>query len=392
MQLLRGGNRQGKKRFDIGAIVRKLATNACWALSLTMLFVSAPPVFAVLPVTTGLQLWFEAGNKNYQTITNNPGTVDMTTVVGPASNAGDRVGAALNLADDPAIVTGGLWSPPAQQTVISPTDRRPVLQDINGVKAWRMDGAVGQTLVSIHSTSGWGSVTQLATDTQSWFLVYRPSTEMQTSTMLFTTTGNNNTSGVIRVALNAGTLEVAADPSATSNFSASTLSAPASLTSFSIVSVIMNGSTMEAFQNGVSLGTVSGLSGTPGYQRTRIGGSSGNANPFTGDMTVVLGYNVALNGTDRQAIEDYLLTNLVPSTSVTGDYNADGKVDAADYVIWRKTPENFNNDQGYIDWRANFGAGAGSGASAAVPEPSCMCFGLVLGVVAALCSASRRVR
>jgi hypothetical protein len=68
----------------------------------------------------------------------------------------------------------------------------------------------------------------------------------------------------------------------------------------------------------------------------------------------------------------------------TGDYNNDGKVDSADYVVWRKT--NINGQQGYNDWRANFGAtggpsGPGSlvsgfiryvppGAASAVPEPA----------------------
>jgi hypothetical protein len=58
-----------------------------------------------------------------------------------------------------------------------------------------------------------------------------------------------------------------------------------------------------------------------------------------------------------------------PSTAPTGDYNNDGVVDAADYVVWRKN--DINGQLGYDDWRANFGApdGLGSGA-AAVPEPT----------------------
>ncbi len=61
------------------------------------------------------------------------------------------------------------------------------------------------------------------------------------------------------------------------------------------------------------------------------------------------------------------------SVGVPGDYNGDGKVDAADYVLWRDNPVNFGGDPaGYNTWRANFGAGAGSGlgSSAAVPEPA----------------------
>jgi hypothetical protein len=57
---------------------------------------------------------------------------------------------------------------------------------------------------------------------------------------------------------------------------------------------------------------------------------------------------------------------------LTGDYNGDGKVDAADYVVWRKDPASFGGAQGYTDWVNNFGAMAGSGSSqgaGAVPEP-----------------------
>jgi uncharacterized protein YjbI with pentapeptide repeats len=68
--------------------------------------------------------------------------------------------------------------------------------------------------------------------------------------------------------------------------------------------------------------------------------------------------------------------NAVPS--LPGDFNFDGTVDAADYVVWRKgvgvapTPANYNL------WRANFGQTAGSGSarpsaaplSAAIPEPA----------------------
>jgi hypothetical protein len=56
-----------------------------------------------------------------------------------------------------------------------------------------------------------------------------------------------------------------------------------------------------------------------------------------------------------------------------GDYNGDGKVDAADYVVWRKDPASHGGDPGgYDTWRANYGMMEGSGSSpgaGAVPEP-----------------------
>lgn len=79
---------------------------------------------------------------------------------------------------------------------------------------------------------------------------------------------------------------------------------------------------------------------------------------------------------------------------VDGDYNGDGGVDAADYVVWRKMVGGINlaadgNRDGAIDnldydvWRAHFGQIAGSGAgatmNAAVPEPATYLL-LMLGV------------
>jgi hypothetical protein len=67
---------------------------------------------------------------------------------------------------------------------------------------------------------------------------------------------------------------------------------------------------------------------------------------------------------------------------LTGDHNGDGKVDAADYVLWRSDPASYGGDpQGYNDWVANFGAmsgsGGGSSAIGAVPEPGTLGVALV---------------
>jgi peptidyl-tRNA hydrolase len=77
----------------------------------------------------------------------------------------------------------------------------------------------------------------------------------------------------------------------------------------------------------------------------------------------------------------------VVAPGVPGDYNGNGTVDAADYVVWRT---NDGTQTGYDTWRANFGRAASSGAgdtgsasasanplSATVPEPaSARLFGL----------------
>jgi fibronectin-binding autotransporter adhesin len=84
----------------------------------------------------------------------------------------------------------------------------------------------------------------------------------------------------------------------------------------------------------------------------------------------------------------------VVDVGLDGDYNGDGRVDAADYVVWRKNPAAFGgHPAGYNTWRANFGTGGGgSGAlsgHAAVPEPTTMLL-LLSGITAMLCACVRR--
>jgi hypothetical protein len=77
------------------------------------------------------------------------------------------------------------------------------------------------------------------------------------------------------------------------------------------------------------------------------------------------------------------------SPSIEADYNSDGRVDAADYVVWRKNP----SIGSYSEWRANFGRTVDNGGTLSalqVPEPAI----LVLAVFALvpLLANSRRNR
>ena len=89
---------------------------------------------------------------------------------------------------------------------------------------------------------------------------------------------------------------------------------------------------------------------------------------------------------------NHIVLSAFQTAALPGDFNLDGKVDAADYVRWRKglgtnyTPAHFNI------WRAHFGqtAGSTSGVSAntTLPEPATFLL-LTLGV-AGWCLQRRR--
>jgi len=76
----------------------------------------------------------------------------------------------------------------------------------------------------------------------------------------------------------------------------------------------------------------------------------------------------------------------LPSAGLAGDYNGNGVVDAADYVLWR-AGGTLQNDAtpgvqpaDYDVWRANFNhpsSGSSLGAGSAVPEPASLLLGLL---------------
>jgi hypothetical protein len=76
------------------------------------------------------------------------------------------------------------------------------------------------------------------------------------------------------------------------------------------------------------------------------------------------------------------LDSLQLASQMPGDFNGNGTVDAADYLVWRKRD---NSQKGYDVWRANFGQGqqgtARSSGLASVPEPSTL---FLLAVACAL--------
>jgi hypothetical protein len=109
------------------------------------------------------------------------------------------------------------------------------------------------------------------------------------------------------------------------------------------------------------------------------------------------------SGPGRNSNGNFVLTEFqVDANILSGDYNANGVVDAADYVLWRNGGPLQNeidtpgvvNAADYTVWRAHFGQTAGSGVGAranfAVPEPA-MLFLLTLAMAVGCLRRGRAV-
>jgi hypothetical protein len=99
-----------------------------------------------------------------------------------------------------------------------------------------------------------------------------------------------------------------------------------------------------------------------------------------------------LAGYDKYTIDlyvDFAWTALTligaPIPGPPGDYNGDGTVNAADYVLWRKTD---GSPDAYTTWRTHFGQTVGSGAGT-IPEPATLLV-VVIAVTAALARRTER--
>jgi hypothetical protein len=129
-----------------------------------------------------------------------------------------------------------------------------------------------------------------------------------------------------------------------------------------------------------------------------------NLGPLKSGVTGALDLNFLLEMTTLDNGARYGISFLVANAGIVaglpGDFNGDGKVDAADYVVWQK---NGGTQADYDLWRANFGRMAGSGAasaasasrtppqgwsSSAVPEPSSAV--LIIAGLLSICLATRR--
>jgi hypothetical protein len=83
---------------------------------------------------------------------------------------------------------------------------------------------------------------------------------------------------------------------------------------------------------------------------------------------------------DQAAVaRSYLHAGVTALGYLPGDFNGNGTVDAADYIVWRK---NNGTQFGYNNWRANFdrSVGVGSLSDVTVPEPEILLL-LILAIV-----------
>jgi hypothetical protein len=85
------------------------------------------------------------------------------------------------------------------------------------------------------------------------------------------------------------------------------------------------------------------------------------------------------NGVEHSAMAQAALA-INSAAFLPGDFNHDDRVDAADYVVWRRSA---GSVQQYQLWRTNFGQSLGSGGGAntnsAVPEPTTLVIVMLAG-------------
>jgi probable HAF family extracellular repeat protein len=108
-----------------------------------------------------------------------------------------------------------------------------------------------------------------------------------------------------------------------------------------------------------------------------------SANDISADGQFIVG-----SGTNPNGKTEAWLAHIEVEPTLPGDFNLDGTVNAADYVVWRKTD---GTQFGYDTWRAHFGqsffgSGVDVSVSLGVPESA----SLTLLAIGCLCATGRQ--
>jgi hypothetical protein len=142
------------------------------------------------------------------------------------------------------------------------------------------------------------------------------------------------------------------------------------------------------------------------------GGSIARYAPGAFDLSSSMLGDVEYTTYNTNGPSDLVRTRLAIGTlPLSGDYNGNGRVDAADYVVWRKTLGQMvtigtgadGSANGLVDpadysiWRKNFGIASpitGTSSVAAIPEPGSMrlCLAVVVCGISMLGTRSPRSR
>jgi fibronectin-binding autotransporter adhesin len=189
-----------------------------------------------------------------------------------------------------------------------------------------------------------------------------------------TLAGANTFSG--HTTVNAGTLSVSG-ANATAGAGDVTVNAGHAAIAAGVLNAIADSATLTLLGGGTA-GTAD-----VGYIDLAAGINEQVASLVLGTTTFTSGTFGATGSSATNFMDEYFTgTGIITVTSsLPGDWNHDGNVNAADYVVWRKDPASNGNDPGgYITWRENFGTpSSGPGLAASVPEPaSTALFGLSL--------------
>ncbi len=147
---------------------------------------------------------------------------------------------------------------------------------------------------------------------------------------------------------------------------------------------------ITASLNGTLVGTNTAVTD---YQGTWPSGTLTFSSPQTFNNLVIHYDRPPPTGGDYGVIfaaDNMFVTPAAPVT-LAGDFNQDGVVDAADYVVWRLGLGIDYTPADYDTWRAHFGQAIGSGglmSSGAVPEPASWLF-VVVALTTTLCLRRR---